>query len=991
MAEDLGTVYWKVKADTSELDRAEASMDALGNKAKSAGKDADRLGSQVETAGKKGAKGAGQLSTSADGAAKALRIAATAAAALGVSLGVREIIAYSDAWQSASNQLRLVTNSTQELERVQSSLMQVANGTRSSFESTANLYARLTRATSEMGLSQSELLGITTTINQSFAVSGATAAEAAAAITQLSQGLASGALRGDEFNSVAEQAPGIMRAIADSLKMTVGELRAFAAEGGITADIVVTALQGAAQSIDRDFGKSVQTFGQSMQIARNNMLEFVGSSNAVSTATGKAGEILVALSGNLDVVVSVAGAAATVIGVRLVQSLSAAAVSMGAATTAAGTLSAAMALIGGPIGVAALAAYGMYQWAESTRAANGDTRTFTQTLEDQLEVMERIAQHRTNVYVAGLGLQSQATTGAGYALQQLMDSEKEWERHTSTLSTTISGKTRTMEISAVAAVTMSDKTLLLIDALQNEKKAITMTAREQAMFAAELKALANGDGPEAIETVRRLAAENYDLAESQEKAKDELEAFNASIAEYLKEQKRSREETEKNIKSVYETIGALENEKIALDMTARSAAVFQAVTQATANGALPDQIAQIATLTAELYDMEAAQDATGESAKTAARVAEEAWGRTHDYMSGAFVDLMNNGGNAFDNIAKSFEQMVKRMVAEWAASKLMSVFGMSAPGSSGGGGAGTIASILGSIGKGGGQPGGVAGTMSAGARIGSTVASVGGSVMGAASSAGSALMSAAAAVPGWGWALAAAAAAAAALSKKETPSSNAGFLLRPVGDGDRQFDVPAFDSGFDPVGFARREDQASAVQVIDTFRQYDAALTGIAKAAGLSVNYGANQFGGYSEKGTGSGTFFGTAGESGSGVNSAPIEQQLTQFVGQWIKGLSGQVPSSLISEVLAAGSADEMLARAAMLAGVDGSHATGLNRVPFDGYIAQLHKGERVQTASEAASDDALGSMVAGMKVQMAKQMALLYSIVQRWDQDGLPAERVV
>lgn len=990
MAEDLGTVYWKVKADTSELDRAEASMDALGNKAKSAGKDADRLGSQVETAGKKGAKGADQLSTSADGAAKALRIAATAAAALGVSLGVREIIAYSDAWQSASNQLRLVTNSTQELERVQSSLMQVANGTRSSFESTANLYARLTRATSEMGLSQSELLGITTTINQSFAVSGATAAEAAAAITQLSQGLASGALRGDEFNSVAEQAPGIMRAIADSLKMTVGELRAFAAEGGITADIVVTALQGAAQSIDRDFGKSVQTFGQSMQIARNNMLEFVGSSNAVSTATGKAGEILVALSGNLDVVVSVAGAAATVIGVRLVQSLAAAAVSMGAATTAAGTLSAAMALIGGPIGVAALAAYGMYQWAESTRAANGDTRTFTQTLEDQLEVMERIAQHRTNVYVAGLGLQSQATTGAGYALQQLMDSEKEWERHTSTLSTTISGKTRTMEISAVAAVTMSDKTLLLIDALQNEKKALTMTAREQAMFSAELKALANDDGPEAIETVRRLAAENYDLAESQEEAKDELEAFNASIAEYLKEQKRAREEKEKNIKSVNETIQALENEKIALGMTARSAEVFRAVTQAIADKALPEQIAQIATSTAELYDMGAAQTAAAEDAKTAARVAEEAWESTHDYMSGAFVDLMNNGGNAFDNIAKSFELMIQRMVAQWAASKLMEVFGMKAPGSGssgGGGGAGTIASILGSIGKGGGQPGGVAGTMGVGAKI----AGAGSSIMGAASSAGSSIMGAAAAIPGWGWAIGAAALAGAALSKKETPSSNAGFLLRPVGNGERQFDVPAFDSGFDPVGFARREDQASAVQVIDTFRQYDAALTGIAKAAGLSVNYGANQFGGYSEKGTGSGTFFGQAGESGSGVTSAPIEQQLTQYVGQWIKGLSGQVPSSLISEVLAAGSADEMLARAAMLAGVDGSHATGLNRVPFDGYIAQLHKGERVQTASEAASDDALGSMVAGMKVQMAKQMALLYSIVQRWDQDGLPAERVV
>ena len=62
---------------------------------------------------------------------------------------------------------------------------------------------------------------------------------------------------------------------------------------------------------------------------------------------------------------------------------------------------------------------------------------------------------------------------------------------------------------------------------------------------------------------------------------------------------------------------------------------------------------------------------------------------------------------------------------------------------------------------------------------------------------------------------------------------------------------------------------------------------------------------------------------------------------------------------------------------------------MPFDGYIAQLHEGERVQTAADAARDDATKSMVEGMKMQMAKHMALMYSIVQRWDQDGLPPER--
>ena len=227
---------------------------------------------------------------------------------------------------------------------------------------------------------------------------------------------------------------------------------------------------------------------------------------------------------------------------------------------------------------------------------------------------------------------------------------------------------------------------------------------------------------------------------------------------------------------------------------------------------------------------------------------------------------------------------------------------------------------------------------------------------------------------------------AGVLGDKSTPSGNAGFLIRqPSGGGDgRTFDVPAFASGFDPVGFARREDQAGAVAVIDTFRQYDAALTQIAGAAGLRVNYNSNNFGGFSEKGTGGGLFFGTANEDGRASN-VPLDQQLTQFVGQWVKGLGGQVDQSLINEVLNAGSADAMVARAAALAGVDGSHAGGLNRVPFDGYIAELHKGERVQTASEARVDDMGGSI----KLEIIKTMKRLESIIQRWDFDGLPPER--
>ena len=470
---------------------------------------------------------------------------------------------------------------------------------------------------------------------------------------------------------------------------------------------------------------------------------------------------------------------------------------------------------------------------------------------------------------------------------------------------------------------------------------------------------------------------------------DAHEAHVEALEEYRKEQDKSREANDKARQSVAQTITALENEMLALQMTARAAAVFEAVTRATAEGALPAEIAKIAEATARLYDMKEAKDQATESAgvlqkanEDAAKAAADNWQRTHEYLTNTFIDIANNGGNAFDNIAKSFSAMIQRMVAEWAASKLMNIFGMGGGGAGGGGAAGTAASVIGSVLKSGGGSAGGAG--------------IGATIIGGAKAAGSSLMSAAAAVPGWGWAVAAAAAAAMALSKKETPSSNAGFLLRPVGDGDRQFDVPTFDSGFDPVGFARREDQTAAVQVIDTFRQYDAALTGIAKAAGLSVNYSANNFGGFSEKGTGGGLFFGQAGESGSGTTSAPIDQQLQQFVSQWVRGLSGQVDQSLISDVLAAGSADAMLARAASLAGVDGSHATGLDYVPFDGYVAQTHHGEGILTAEENKNYRAQGPLMARLVDEvinlrrdlsdMIRIGASTNNILDKWDgQEGL------
>ena len=127
--------------------------------------------------------------------------------ALGAALSVREVIGYADAYTNVQNSLRLVTSSTEQLIAVQQEVLNIANQTRSDLGATAELYSTLARSTESLGLSQDRLLRVTELVNKSFAVSGADANTASGAIRQLSQALAAGALRGDEFSSVVEGAP----------------------------------------------------------------------------------------------------------------------------------------------------------------------------------------------------------------------------------------------------------------------------------------------------------------------------------------------------------------------------------------------------------------------------------------------------------------------------------------------------------------------------------------------------------------------------------------------------------------------------------------------------------------------------------------------------------------------------------------------------------------------------------------------------------------
>lgn len=222
--------------------------------------------------------------------------------AFGVLAGVlsaREIVGYADAYTTINNRLKIVAETTEDLTRIQARLLEISNESRTSFDASAILYSRVARATDQLGISEERLLRIIETVNKSFAVSGATSIEASNAIRQLSQGLAAGALRGEEFNSVAEQAPEILRAVAQETGKNVGQLREFAAQGGITSELLIRSLENYGATVDQIFGESTATIQQSLQVARNNVIQFIGGSEDLQTAMGNLGETIISLSEKL--------------------------------------------------------------------------------------------------------------------------------------------------------------------------------------------------------------------------------------------------------------------------------------------------------------------------------------------------------------------------------------------------------------------------------------------------------------------------------------------------------------------------------------------------------------------------------------------------------------------------------------------------------------------------------------------------------------------
>ena len=557
----------------------------------------------------------------------------------------------------------------------------------------------------------------------------------------------------------------------------------------------------------------------------------------------------------------------------------------------------------------------------------------------------------------------------------------------------------------------------------------------------------------------QLAGMNTEIVEADTNYQDagrSLSDYATEIDESAVAANELAAETEAARIKTEELLGEISNETEALNMSNVEIAIRNNLQKAGVD-ATSELGEQIIAATTELHNEQAAIAAASEAAKQleidnnaaqkaieteAKRVAEEA-AKAYEQMktkiSGFFMDLFENGRDAFDNLAKTFKNMILQMIADWAASKIadmitgtFSGIGTSISGifsgifssisSSISGLASSAAAVLSSVvgGGGGAAAGGAAGGAGIGAAIAGAAGAAGQFISGAlgtatgvaagtvgpptaAALAGSGLTStiaaggaklAALATNPVTLTVAAIATAAKLLDDSGTMSANAGLITdQSINLGDRGFTVPKFASGAQFQGFNRREDQATADSVVEAFATLDSTLTAAAKSVGITPNLNAASFVGSSETGRGIGAFLGTASEDGS-TKSASLQDQLDSYATQWVTLVGNQsgVDPAVIAEVIGEGTAEGILSRTHP----DGSHRDGLDMVPHDGYVAELHAGERVQTAEQARSSDSMADQISGLRqsveevmIAVARNTGKLYRLNDRWDKNGLPPVR--
>ncbi len=217
------------------------------------------------------------------------------------------LISLADEWSSVNARLKQASQSTDDFSQSQRSLMDISQRTGTAFSDNANLFARSAASMREFGYSSEEVLNVTEAISTGLKLSGASTAEASSVITQFSQALSQGVLRGEEFNSVNENGDRVIRALASGMGVARKDLKAMADAGQLTADKVVPALISQLGSLREEYNAMPQTVSAATTKIENAFMAWVGGANEASGVSRTLTGALNGIADNIDEVATAAG------------------------------------------------------------------------------------------------------------------------------------------------------------------------------------------------------------------------------------------------------------------------------------------------------------------------------------------------------------------------------------------------------------------------------------------------------------------------------------------------------------------------------------------------------------------------------------------------------------------------------------------------------------------------------------------------------------
>lgn len=220
--------------------------------------------------------------------------------------GLTAIGEAADEYTLLENKLRSVGVAQDNLTDVMSRLTDASVASRTSLEATATTFQRLSVATSDLGLSQAQVLSITKTLNESTAMSGATASQASRGLYQLAEGMEANSLQGQHLKALITDLPMLARQIATALGTSVDGLRKMGTAGTLNAKMLSDALVKIGPQVQAAFGNSVETVGQALTNLQSRFVQFIGQLNTATGATGT-------LAAGIDFLANHMGLAATAV------------------------------------------------------------------------------------------------------------------------------------------------------------------------------------------------------------------------------------------------------------------------------------------------------------------------------------------------------------------------------------------------------------------------------------------------------------------------------------------------------------------------------------------------------------------------------------------------------------------------------------------------------------------------------------------------------